>query len=418
MIKKLVLASLVVLLAFSVQAQDKKKKKSEDAAKADTAQPEKKETKEPPVAGTPYVYTGPDTGFGAGASGIWRNILSKEGRDATFTVTYTQKAYNSYSIELKEPQLFNKNGWGRIYAGYNNKPSRLFYGLGNDASEEDASSFGDTDIGLEPRYDYWFINKPDMRVGVQGLYRFSNFKLYNGPKIDEPVTLGERQISVVFPEFYKSDAFETGSISGGSLTFIYDDRKDKYPLPGGRDEVVFPYLGGRQEFTIGRYDKGIGSDFNYTNYSANLSYYIPIGWEFTVLALRGMINVKEGDVPWWDMNSFGSDGSLRGFHDGRYRDNNQVLFNAELRQHFDVSFSPVPYGALKVFKLTAPGVALFYDYGRVYHDVSEITWDFGGYKYSYGAGFRFIISPSVVIRADYAISEEESDFYITAGWPW
>ena len=60
---------------------------------------------------------------------------------------------------------------------------------------------------------------------------------------------------------------------------------------------------------------------------------------------------------------------------------------------------------------------MFYDYGRVYHDVEDIKPDFQGFHWTYGVGLRFIISPSVVVRVDYAFSKEESDYYLTSGWP-
>jgi outer membrane protein assembly factor BamA len=434
--KKLIVCSMVVCLALfaaQVNAKKKKKKKAEESQKqtttqpleGSTAQPKSEEAKESKAVGVPYVYTGPDTGFGVGASGLFRDIGDKEGRYLTFTAQYTINQYNSYSIEWQEPGLFGKSGWGRIYVGYDAKPSRLFYGIGNDSSKESASSFGNTDIDLEPRYDYWFMNKPDKRIGLKVNWRYYYFDPKDGPKIDEDKlqTLSQRRISTVFPGFYHSDQFSTGEVSGFGVDFIYDDRKDKYPMGGGRDEVVYPYFGGRQEFYYAAYNTALGSDFNYTNWSANLSYYLPIGWEWTVLALHGAINIKDGDVPWWDMNSFGSGGSeggtntLRGYHDGRFRDNDLIIFNAELRQHFPVEITPLPFWILKQFKLRAPGVALFYDYGRVYDKESQIVGNFDGFHWTCGIGFRFIISPSVVVRADYAVSNEESDFYLTTGWP-
>jgi len=416
--KKIMALGLIVFAAlFAAQAQEEAKdQKTEEPVKETAKQPAKEEGKEAKVGAVPYVYTGPDTGFGVGASGLFRDILKREGRDLTFSATYTQNQYNSYSIEWKEPQLFSKDGWGRFYVNYDNKPSRLFYGLGNDSDKNDICNFGNTDVGLEPRYDYWLVNKPDQKVGIKATYRLFWFDPRDG-KYDDPETLSQRKISTVFPDFYNSGQFDTGMVSGLGLTFVYDDRKDIFPVGGGRDEVVFPVSGGRQELYIGRYDKGLGSDFSYTNYSANLSYYFPVGWNWTVLALHGALNVKDGDVPWWDMSSFGSGSSIRGYHDGRFRDNDSILLSAELRQAFDVSFAPFPYWILKGYKLTAPGVTFFYDYGRVYHKLEEMTLDFDGYHYTYGLGLRFIISPSVVIRADYAFSKEESDFYITAGWP-
>lgn len=248
-------------------------------------------------------------------------------------------------------------------------------------------------------------------------YRFQRMDSNDGLDND-PDVLAKRKISTVFPEFANSAVFkDTSLLSGIGLTFIYDDRRDKLPVGGERDEAVLPYFGGRQEISYYRYDKALGSDFGYNNYSISLSYYLPLGWEWTVLAMHAAYNLKEGDVPWWDMNTFGSDSTLRGYHGGRFRDNNSILYQVELRQAFDVTWTPVPFWILQQFKIRAPMAMFFYDYGRVYHSIEDINlFNFDGYHYSYGVSFRFIISPSVLIRADYAFSDEESDFYLSSGW--
>lgn len=424
--KKIFVLGLIILLAaFTAQAQEKKEKKKWGKAKQENPEQTSKKKKEKgeakekeaKVGAVPYVFTGPDTGFGLGASGLWRDILDKPGRDLTFSVSYTANQYQSYSIDWREPQMFTKKGWGKFYVNYSAKPSRRFYGIGNDSDKNDVCAYGDTELGFEPRYDYWFLNKKNRRAGL-----FANYRLHmvnaNDGQVKNPKTLAERKISMVFPEFYSSKEFKDQSlVSGVGLTFVYDDRRDKFPVGGERDEAVMPYFGGRQEFSYYRYDKALGSDYGYNNFALSLSYYLPLGWEWTVLAMHAAYNLKDGDVPWWDTNSFGSDKTIRGYHDGRFRDNNSILYQVELRQAFDVTWTPVPYWILKQFKIRAPMAVLFYDYGRVFNKIDDIDlFNFDGYHYTYGVSFRFIISPSVLIRADYAFSEEESDFYLGSGW--
>ena len=423
--KILVLGLIILMAAFSLQAKEKKEKKKDKKAKQETSKKASKkakekeggEEKEAKVGAVPYVFTGPDTGFGLGASGLFRDILDKQGRDITFSVSYTANLYSDFSIEWKEPQMFTKKGWGRFYIDYGAKPSRLFYGIGNNSDKNNVCAFGDSELSIEPRYDYWFVNKANRRIGLKVNYRFHMIDSNDGP-VKNPKTLSERKISVVFPQFARSPQFKDQQfVSGFGLNFIYDDRRDKFPVGGDRDESVFPYLGGRQELDYYHYDKVLGSDYRYDNYVVNLSYNIPLGWEWTVLALHADYNIKNGSVPWWDMNSFGSDSTLRGFHDGRFRDNNLILYQMELRQAFDVTFTPAPFWILKQFKIRAPMAVFFYDYGRVYDKSGDMNlFDFKGYHYSYGVSFRFIISPSVLIRADYAFSNEESDFYLGSGW--
>jgi len=423
--KILVLGLIILMAAFSLQAKEKKEKNKDKKAKQETSEKASKKAKdkeggkekEAKVGAVPYVFTGPDTGFGLGASGLFRDIGDKTGRDLVFSVSYTANLYSDFSVEWKEPQMFTKKGWGRFYVSYGAKPSRRFYGIGNNSDKNNVCSYGDTELAIEPRYDYWFVNKDNRRIGLRVNYRFHMINPNDG-QVKNPKTLAERKISTVFPQFAGSPQFRDQQfVSGFGLNFVYDNHRDLFPVGGERDEEVFPYLGGRQEISYYHYDKVLGSDYRYDNYIINLSYNIPLGWEWTVLALHANYNLKDGDVPWWDLNAFGSDSTLRGYHDGRFRDKNSVLYQLEFRQAFDVTFTPAPFWILKQFKIRAPMAVFFYDYGRVYDKIGNIDlFDFKGYHSSYGVSFRFIISPSVLVRADYAFSDEESDFYLGSGW--
>ena len=179
--KKIVVFGLIMLLsAFSAQAKPKKEKKNKEKGKAKTEQTAKAENQEAKAGAIPYPFTGPDTGFGLGVSGLFRDIGNKTGRDLTFSGSYSVNQYDSLSLEWKEPQLFSKNGWGDFYIVYDNKPSRLFYGIGNNSSKDNVSSFGNSDADFEPRYDYWFNTGEKRRIGLKVNYRFASFDAETG----------------------------------------------------------------------------------------------------------------------------------------------------------------------------------------------------------------------------------------------
>ncbi|QHV95360.1 hypothetical protein [Spirosoma endbachense] len=52
----------------------------------------------------------------------------------------------------------------------------------------------------------------------------------------------------------------------------------------------------------------------------------------TVLALPGFANLNVGEVPFKLAATFGWSFLLRGYYNGRYRDNNALAFQAEVRQ--------------------------------------------------------------------------------------
>jgi outer membrane translocation and assembly module TamA len=94
-------------------------------------------------------------------------------------------------------------------------------------------------------------------------------------------------------------------------------------------------------------------------------------------------------VPLRSLASFGGNNSMRGYYDGRYRDKDQLVFQAEYR-------IPV-YGKW--------GVVVFGSTGDVSSKFTDYT--FGDLKYSYGAGIRFAISKKekLNLRLDYGIGQ-------------
>lgn len=386
-----------------------KKAKQEEVKTEDEV---KKEKKELPFGVTPYFYSGPDTGIGGGVAGLIRDLGKKVGRDLVFSFDYTEKRYETYSIEYKEPQFLSKNGWGRISISYANRPSRRYYGIGNELAMEGVCNYAESHFLIEPRYDYWWeVGKN--RIGLKVQFHYQLFTPRDG-ELDDPNDPDySRPISEMYPDVYESDTFrDGGATSGPGITLIHQHIRDKFPIAGGRDEIIFPVSGIREELFYANYDKAFGSNFNYNQFRLNFVQYIPLGSDWTVLALRQQLQIIDGDVPFWDMSGFGGDDSIRAIYEGRYRDKNSTLFTVELRQAFDFGFD-----ILGLIRLHTPMVVLFYDYGRVFEDVNDITDDLGGYHYGYGASFRFIITPTVIIRFDFAMSEEESALYITSGWP-
>jgi hypothetical protein len=367
------------------------------------------ESKELKFGATPFVFTDPNTGFGGGAAGIIRDV-GKEARDITGTVIYTSNQYETYSIDWTEPHLFAEDGWGKIYLSVDAAPVKRFYGFGNDSSEDDVCNWRSHSFTLEPRYTYWF--KPAI-WGLRAQIHLEDYKV-----LDSDIDVDEdddttRPISEIWPDVYNREDFQEGAILiGPGLFFIHDNRSDLAPVGGGREERVFPTRGGRQELTLELFDETFGSEMSYSRVAFDARHYFPLtDDELTVVALRGRFISLGGDIPFWKYTGFGSGDSIRGFHSNRFYDRNSLLFNAEIRQAVDAGTS--------LFKgritLRYPMLVLFYDYGRVYEDPGDVFDKLYGFHDSYGAAFRFIVTPSIVIRFEYAFSEEETDFYVNAG---
>jgi outer membrane protein assembly factor BamA len=166
-------------------------------------------------------------------------------------------------------------------------------------------------------------------------------------------------------------------VSGLGASFTYDTRNDAF----APDKGVF------LQGYFNHFAPLFGSDFQYTNYVLDVRGFIKT-YKKQVLALQAYAFINNGIVPLRSLASFGGSNSMRGYYDGRYRDKDQVVLQAEYRM-------PV-YGRL--------GAVVFGGAGNVGHDYDYLSVI--DIKYSYGGGLRIALSKSekLNLRLDYGIA--------------
>lgn len=166
-------------------------------------------------------------------------------------------------------------------------------------------------------------------------------------------------------------------VSGLGASFTYDSRNDAFAPDKGM------FLQGY----FNHFAPAFGSDFQYTNYVIDARDFIRT-YKKQVLALQAYAFINSGTVPLRSLASFGGSNSMRGYYDGRYRDKDQVVLQAEYRM-------PV-YGRL--------GAVVFGGVGNVGHDRDYLS--ILDVKYSYGGGVRIALSKSekLNLRLDYGIA--------------
>ncbi|GAB4040931.1 BamA/TamA family outer membrane protein [Spirosoma gilvum] len=163
-------------------------------------------------------------------------------------------------------------------------------------------------------------------------------------------------------------------ISGAGLSLTYDSRNNAFaPDRGGFLQVYFNH-----------FNPVFGSNFRYTNYVIDFRRFLRI-YRQQVLAIQAYGFFNRGDTPLRSLASFGGSNSMRGFYDGRYRSEDQIVAQAEYR---------VPL----FWRLGAVG---FFGVGNVGDNLRELN--FQELKYSFGGGLRLSLNQKerLNLRIDY-----------------
>ena len=163
-----------------------------------------------------------------------------------------------------------------------------------------------------------------------------------------------------------------------------------------RDNVNDPHEGKRTSYSVEW--AGLGGDFDFTKYSADLRYYYRMGASEDVLAFMVGAGYADGSMPLSQRFSVGGSDSLRGYKDDQFKGNSMLRSTLEYR---------VP------LMKKVQGV-LFTDAGYAWDKDTEDAFDIGLMKYSYGVGLR-INSPLGPLRLDYGIGEDGGRFHFSFG---
>ena len=163
-----------------------------------------------------------------------------------------------------------------------------------------------------------------------------------------------------------------------------------------RDNVNDPHEGKRNSYSVEW--AGLGGDFDFTKYSADLRYYYRMGASEDVLAFMVGAGYADGTMPLSQRFAVGGSDSLRGYKDDQFKGNSMLRGTLEYR---------VP------LMKKVQGV-LFTDTGYAWDKDTENAFDLGLMKSSYGVGLR-INSPLGPLRLDYGIGEDGGRFHFSFG---
>ena len=324
-----------------------------------------------------YVETGnmiTGAGWISAGPGYRRQLLGHRMRvDASAAVSWN--LYNVAQASVELPHLAHDRLAVGTQAMHQDFLQIDYFGLGNDshASDQSAYRFKNTDI-----LGYATVRAANWLV-VSG--RFGGI-----PRPQLSAAAGSR-VAVPSTIVRFSDASAPGIFAPPS--FLHGDVQVAADL---RDHKGHPTGGGLYQFVAATYSDRDSGIYSFRRYEIDAAQFVPLFTKRWILAVHGrevFSDTTSGHVvPFYLMPSLGGQGTLRGYQDYRFHDNDMQVFNAEVRcalfTHIDA--------------------AAFADAGKVASRTGDL--DLQRLRRSYGAGLRVHNSTNTLVRLDVGHSPE------------
>jgi len=181
------------------------------------------------------------------------------------------------------------------------------------------------------------------------------------------------------------------SVAGNnsSMTALAIEPRLRYD---SRDNPFRATRGWFAEGTFTYTDQVDRDQFRYLGYRVEVQRYLPVFHGNRVLLLRAYLakqdSVGGAAIPFYELNLLDLNNGLRGFDRGRWQDRGALLFNAEWR--------------FPVWQDVEGDI--FLDEGQVFGDYKDIGLKH--FRYSAGAGLRFVTNRKFGFRFQVAVSED------------
>jgi len=349
--KKLATVCLIALFTISITTKAQKNNEKDSVKKSKTVL-------------LPAVSYAPETSVALGVSAV-KLFAADRSKNSQITTTAFYTFKNQFLIE-SNAQVYLKQSDMMVKAKFNlNKYPENYYGVGNRTEDSSKHLVNYTVIKLEG-----------------SLLKQLVTNLYLGPKIN---------VSDYFNVYSAQNAEVKGIGDKGGLTtglgfsMIYDTR----------DNILTATTGMYGDVSSVWNNTSFGGEFNYYSFDADLRKYFLVS-KSTVIGLQAWVQLKTGDVPFLQLSYLGGSSIMRGYYSGRYRDNNLLAVQAELRQQLT----------------TKLGVVLFVGYGEVADRLKQFA--IRDLHQSMGVGVRRRLSKTekVNLRMDIGFVNGKGNIYV------
>jgi outer membrane protein assembly factor BamA len=356
------------------------------------------------------IFGGLEQGAGPGFGLELTTADAIPGIEFRATMLTTNKLYRRFEGEIYIPKIGDDKTHADFWYGYLRRTEDNFFGIGALTPLSARTNFD-----IERRSINGGLYR-DFTENLQaGIYvSYINSNAYDGKDSKSP------SIDTVFsgnPSVEPFNLWTPGLHSGSKVIAYglfgeYDRRNHESGLTQGF------YFYGRFGSVDGlNKGNGIFSNYGWFDSQFDARGYIPLFSNKTSLALRVAANLKSvkggSQIPFYDMSFLGGFNYVRGFNTYRFRDNNALISNMELRQ------------TVYSFKKEHRGIDLigFGDAGQVWgHTLSSLTPDSMSHNYfanrnwkaGTGGGIQYRHTKSLTVRIDAATSQDGQRIYFSA----
>jgi outer membrane protein assembly factor BamA len=328
--------------------------------------------------GAPFAKYSPETGFAGGAVGLYYFRLGTDTTGAARPsnvsggITYTQKKQISTGIDY---DFYFSGGLYHWSGGFDYKRIPFdFYGVGDANPKDPMDNYTPLWRGGDAEFTRNFVHTADgegLNAGVAAEIRDDRI-LSSSP--GGSIALGS------------VPGARGGLSSGGGIVAMYDTR----------DNIFSTHTGIYAKFKSMLYGHATGSSFAFNRYDIDLRKFIPV-FETHTIALQALVELVRGTEPFYTMAQLGGDVNTRGYFQGRFRDNDMAVLQAEYRLPLFWRF----------------GFAAFGSAGEVAGSLDR--FNMSGVKYSIGAGIRFLVvqGERLGVRLDFGAGSDSSEVYFS-----
>ncbi len=259
------------------------------------------------------------------------------------------------------------------YAGYRKFPDK-FYGIGNHTKRKNEENYTPRVFNIHCNYQQKIA--PSTYTGLR-------FEMEHNEMVEvQPGGLLERR------NIHGSSG---GTAVGLGVTLLHDTRNHSF----------FPSKGGQIDLALERFDRRLGSDYNFYRMTVDMRRYVQI-LPRHILAFQAYTCMLTGDPPFQIFPVIGKIGEhnlMRGYYQGRFRDKNSYVLQGEYRLPLLGRFGLAVFGAL----------------GEVASE--PVGFNITGIHYTYGAGLRVRLSRNekINLRMDFGVGAKSNGFYLTIG---